>query len=123
MTFDVVCVLTPMTLSDQEFRREKRVKFTTRAPLATIPGDGELIENTATIDLSASGVRVRLSGQIEPGQLVEIFLSKRPEQCRVVWTNSDGPNKQLIAGLEFIYPLPDQRGPETPPSSKFEPIH
>jgi hypothetical protein len=109
--------------NDQEFRREKRVKFTTRAPLATIPGDGDRIENASTIDLSGLGVRVRLTGQLEPGQVVELFLSKRPEPCRVVWTTPDGPDKQLIAGLEFISPLPDQRDPETPPSNKSEPIH
>ena len=115
--------MTLMPSTDQEFRREKRVKFATRAPLATIPGDGHLIENAATIDLSGSGVRVRLSGQIEPGQVVELFLSKRPEPCRVVWTSPDGPNQELIAGLEFICPLPDQHGPEIPPPSNFEPLH
>jgi len=100
---------------DQEFRREKRVKFATRAPLATHPGNGDRIENASTIDLSGLGVRVRLSGRIEPGQVVELFLSKRPEKCRVVWTNSDGPNRELIAGLEFISPLPDQSSHQNPP--------
>ena len=117
----VISLMTPMSLTDQEFRREKRVKFTTRAPLATAPGDGDRIENASTIDLSGFGVRVRLSGRLEPGQVVELFLSKRPERCRVVWTIPDGPNNQLIAGLEFISPLPDQSNPQTSPPSDLKP--
>ena len=112
-----------MPIDDQDFRRDKRVKFTTRAPLAPVPAAGSLIENASTIDLSESGVRVRLSGQIEPGQVVELFLSKHPERCRVVWTSSAGANKELIAGLEFISPLPDPRRRQIPPSSHFEPIN
>ena len=107
---------------NQDFRREKRVRFTTRAPLAVTPGNGDRIENSSTIDLSGSGVRVRLSGRIEPGQVVELFLSKRPEPCRVVWTSKDGSDKELIAGLEFLSPLPDRHGPQTPPSSNSDPI-
>jgi hypothetical protein len=97
----------PMPSTDQEFRREKRVKFTTRAPLAATPGNGDRIENVSTIDLSGSGARVRLAGRIEPGQVVELFLSKRPEKCRVVWTSQEVSDKELIVGLEFISPLPD----------------
>ena len=112
-----------MTLDDQEFRREKRVAFTTHAPLSLVSGGGGRIEDASTIDLSESGVRLRLCGQIEPGQIVDLFLSKRPEPCRVVWTTSAGANKELIAGLEFICPLPDPRRRPTPPSSNFEPIN
>ena len=96
--------------------------FTTRAPLATVPGKGGLLEDVSTIDLSESGVRLRLCGQVEPGQIVELFLSKRPEPCRVVWTRPDRASKELIAGLQFMYPLPDPRGRDTPSSSRFEPI-
>ena len=39
--------------------------------------------------------------------MVEVLLNKRPEQCRVVWTSPAGVTSQLIAGLEFISPLPD----------------
>ena len=112
-----------MSKSDLEFRRAKRVAFTTDAPLSTDSGSEGLIENSSTIDLSESGVRIRLSGQIEPGQVVEIYLSKRPEQCRVVWTSPASANKELIAGLEFICPLPDPRRRQIPPSSRFESIN
>jgi len=112
-----------MSLSDQEFRREKRVTFTVRAPLGTGIPNEHLIEDSSTIDLSESGVRIRLRGNVEPGQVVEIYLGKRPEQCRVVWTTPGNTNKELVAGLEFICPLPDVRRPQTPSSSNFEPIN
>ena len=112
-----------MSLNDQDFRRDRRVTFTMHVELGTGSGSGSLIEDASTIDLSESGVRLRLCGQIVPGQIVELFLSNRPEQCRVVWTNSDGADKKLIAGLEFICPLPDPRHRQTPPASSFEAIN
>jgi len=112
-----------MSLNDQEFRREKRVTFKTHAPLAAGSGAGNVIDNASTIDLSESGAKVRLSGKIQPGQVVELFLSKRPEQCRVVWTAQGEATQELIVGLEFISPLPDPRQRQIPPASKFEPIN
>ena len=112
-----------MPIDDQEFRRAKRVEFIADAPISIASGSERLIEDSSTIDLSESGVRIRLSGQIEPGQIVDLFLTKRPEPCRVVWTSSAGANKELIAGLEFICPLPDPRRRPTPPSSNFEAIN
>jgi len=112
-----------MPLSDQYIRRDKRVTLATRTSLRTGSGSGSLIEDASTIDLSGSGVRLRLCGQVVPGQIVEVFLSKRPERCRVVWTSSDRANKELIAGLEFTRPLPDLRSPQTPPSSGCESIN
>jgi hypothetical protein len=112
-----------MSPSDQDFRRDKRVTFTTRTALGTVSGTEGLFEDASTIDLSESGVRLCICGQIMPGQVVELFLRKRPEQCRVVWTSSTGASKELIAGLEFICPLPDPRRRESPPSSRFEPIN
>ncbi|MGA3326108.1 MAG: PilZ domain-containing protein [Terriglobia bacterium] len=112
-----------MPKDDENFRRDYRVTCTMRAPLATGPGSGEFIEDSSTMDLSESGVRIRLCGQIEPGQIVELFLSKNPEPCRVVWTTPAGANKELVAGLEFICPLPDPRRRQAPPSSHFEPIN
>jgi hypothetical protein len=112
-----------MPPSDLEFRREKRVMFTTHAPLATVSGNGGLLEDVSTIDLSESGVRLRLCGYVEPGQMVELFLGKRPERCRVVWTSPDRATQELIAGLEFMCPLPDPRRRATPSSSSFEPIN
>jgi len=110
-------------MNDQDLRRDKRVTCTMRAPLAPDPSSVDLIEEASTIDLSESGVRLRLHGEIEPGQIVDVFLSKHPEPCRVVWTSPGGVGKELIAGLEFIYSLPHPRRPPTPPSSKFEPIN
>ena len=112
-----------MTVNDEGFRREKRVPFTTRAALIPVSGEGEIIDDASTIDLSESGVRVRLTGQVEPGQVVALFLGKRPEQCRVVWTAPGEDTREIIAGLEFICPLPDPRRHKTPPSGKFEPIN
>jgi hypothetical protein len=112
-----------MSLDDRDFRRERRVAFMTHAALSPVSGSGGLIEDASTIDFSESGVRLRLRGQIVPGQIVELYLSKRPERCRVVWTDSSEAKKELIAGLEFICPLPDPRRRPTPPSSKFEPIN
>ena len=120
---DLALNLLTMPSSDQNFRRGRRVVFSTRAALATGSGIGDRIEDASTIDLSESGVRLRFRGQIQPGQIVEVFLNKRPEKCRVIWTRSAGVNKELIAGLEFICPLPDPRRREMPASSGFEPIH
>src|ERR1019366_441218 len=96
-----------MSQRNQDRRRVNRVTFTMPAPSSTSSGSGVLIENSSTIDTSELGVRLRLHGQIEPGSMVEVLLNKRPEQCRVVWTSPAGVTSQLIAGLEFISPLPD----------------
>jgi hypothetical protein len=112
-----------MPPSEQDFRRDKRVAFTTRAPLAICSGSRDVVDDATTIDLSESGVRIRFGGQLMPGQIVDLYLTKRPEPCRVVWTSLAGAQKELIAGLEFIYPLPDPRKRQTPPSSGFEPIN
>ena len=81
------------------------MKFETPAPLSTGSGSGFRNEKSSTIDPSELGVRLRWYGQIEPGSIVEVFLSKLPEQCRVVWTSPVRADNQLIAGFEFIRPL------------------
>ena len=96
-----------MPLNDQEFRQHKRVTFTTRAPLAVDSASGAIIENSSTFDISEAGVRLQLRGQIVPGQIVDVFLSKPPERCRVVWTTPASVSSELTAGLEFIRPLPE----------------
>ncbi|MGO8791565.1 MAG: PilZ domain-containing protein [Terriglobia bacterium] len=96
-----------MRLSDQERRRHKRVPFTMRAPVATGSDSGGRIEDSSTIDISESGVRLRLCGQIAPGQVVDVFLANRPERSRVVWTSPCSTPHEIIAGLEFVRPLPD----------------
>lgn len=97
-----------MPLTDQEFRREKRVPFTTRASLAIVSSQGNVVKEAATIDLSESGARVRYTGHIQPGEAVELFLSTRPEPCRVVWTTPGKAPQELIVGLQFTSPLPEE---------------
>src|SRR5579862_6443136 len=99
---------------DQEFRREKRVVFTTRASLATVSENGSLVKDASTIDLSESGAKVRYSGQIRPGQVVDLFLSKNPEPCRVVWTAPGEATQELIVGLQFTRHLPESRNLQSP---------
>jgi len=112
-----------MPLDDQDFRQAKRVAFTMPAPVSVGPGSEGLIENSSTVDLSESGLCLCLSGRIVPGQIVDVLLSARPAPCRVVWTRQGIDTNQLIAGLEFIFPLPDPRRRQIPPSSTFEPIN
>jgi hypothetical protein len=112
-----------MPRGDQDYRRHKRVTFTTHAALSLSPDSRKLIENVSTIDLSESGARIRVSGQIEPGQVVDLFLGIRPEQCRVVWTRPAVPQKELVAGLEFVCPLPEPRHRQNPPPNGFEPLN
>jgi hypothetical protein len=112
-----------MTASNQEFRREKRVNFTTRATLAATSGNQNVIKDASTIDLSESGAKVRFSGEIMPGQVVELFLSKRPEPCRVVWTAPGESKQELIVGLEFTRQLPDPQRLRTSSSDNSEPMN
>jgi hypothetical protein len=98
-----------MWQSDQEFRRDKRETFMTRTPLAIDSGIGVFIENSSTIDISETGVRLRLRSRIVPGQMVDVFLNNRPQRCRIVWTDPAGVSNELIAGLQFIRQLPDSR--------------
>jgi len=102
-------------------RREKRVAFAMRTAVQFASGNGSRIENPVTIDLSASGARLRLRGDLQPGQVVELYLRPKPESCRVVWTHPAGPRGEKIVGLEFISPLPDVRHRTTPLGRRFEP--
>lgn len=112
-----------MPLDDQEFRRERRVAFATHASVKPASGSAGLIAEALTIDFSESGVRLRLCAEIVPGQIVDLYLHNHPEKCRVVWTESRSEEKELIAGLEFMCPLPDPRRRPVPPSSRFEPLN
>jgi hypothetical protein len=95
--------------------------FTTRVALGTNSALGGRVVEASTIDLSESGVRLRFSGMVEPGQIVELFLGKRPERCRVVWTAPTPARQELIAGLEFMTKLPMARR-RTPPAGDLAPI-
>jgi hypothetical protein len=112
-----------MRLNDRNFRREKRISFSTRAALALDSDRPESREEVSTVDLSESGVKVRMAGQLVPGQMVELYLGNQPDPCRVVWTTSLHASKEFVSGLEFVSPLPDPRRRPVPPSSKFEPIN
>ena len=96
-----------MSQNDHDRRRAKRVTITLHAPISTNAGSGVLNEDSSTIDISELGVRLRLRGQIVPGQIVDVFLNNHPEQCRVVWTSPTSSKDYLIAGLEFTRPLSD----------------
>jgi len=104
-----------MSESDEDFRRDKRVTFTTRTPLAMDSGSGVLVENSSTIDMSESGVRLRVRSRIVTGQIVDVFWNERPERCRVVWISSNDGSDESVAGLEFIRPLTDPYRRKTPP--------
>jgi hypothetical protein len=108
MIDNVALTLSPMAVRDRVVRRHKRVTFTMRAPVATEPASSGLTEDSSIIDMSESGVCVRLRGQIVTGQIVDVFLNERPEQCRAVWTSLDHVTHEVIAGLEFIRPLSDR---------------
>jgi hypothetical protein len=108
-------------MSDQNFRRDRRVLFSTTAPFATAPSG--VTHNATTIDISESGVRLRFQGRIAPGQIVEVFFAKRPERCRVVWTSVEYPSQELIAGLEFLCPLPEPRVSPPPAPSGCEQLN
>ena len=112
-----------MSSPDRDSRRDKRVTFTMHARLATASSGEGIIHDASVIDLSESGVRVRFTGVIMPGETVGIFLNKRPEPCRVVWTKPAGASEELIAGLEFLCPLPEPRSRPTPPEGSFEPVN
>jgi hypothetical protein len=111
-----------MTIFETNSRREKRVAFAMRAAVEFASGERRRIDDSVTIDLSASGVCLRLTGEVQPGQVVELHISPKPEPCRVVWTRPAGPRDEKFVGLEFICPLPDVRHRKTPTSSRFEPV-
>lgn len=98
----------------------KRVPFETHVKLRIVSGDGGITGDSSTIDLSESGVRLRLEAVVQPGQLVEVFLSSNPEPCRVVWVRESGLKKERIAGLQFLRPLPEPPTPKAPPVAGSE---
>ena len=59
------------------------------------------------MDISESRVRLRLRGPVVRGQIVDVFLYKKPERCRVVRTRPADVSYEFIAGLKFIRQLPD----------------
>ena len=96
-----------MSQNDQDRRRANRVEFKMRAPLSIGSGSGERIEDSSTIDISELGFRLRLRGQVVPGQIVNVFLNSHSEQYRVVWTSPSSTDDYLIAGLERTRPSPN----------------
>ena len=95
-----------MAQHDPDRRRANRVTFKMPAPISTGSGSSDLIEDSSTIDISELGFRLRLRGQVVPGQIVNVFLNSHSEQYRVVWTSPASTDDYLIAGLETTRPLP-----------------
>ena len=59
------------------------------------------------IDISRSGVRIKLKGSLVPGQTVQLLPaedSRNAYPCRVVWSNSPRAPRLSEAGLEFKTP-------------------
>lgn len=96
-----------MSQNDQDRRRANRVAITMHAPLSTGFGSRGRIEDSSTIDISELGFRLRLRGQVVPGQIVNVFVNSHSEQYRVVWTSPPGTDEYLIAGLELVRPRPN----------------
>lgn len=81
--------------------------------LATLPvklaleSRGQRIDHEISIlDLSATELKVQGNLAIEPGQIVEVVLSRRLQPCRVAWVRPLRPHGEVEAGLEFLFPLP-----------------
>lgn len=45
------------------------------------------------LDLSATELKVQGNLAIEPGQVVEVVLSRRPQPCRVAWVRPLPPHR------------------------------
>jgi hypothetical protein len=95
-----------MSQNDQDRRRANRVALKMHAPVSTGSGISGRIEDSSTIDISELGFRLRLRGQVAPGQIVNVFVNSHSEQYRVVWTSPASTGDYLIAGLELTHPLP-----------------
>src|ERR1035437_9344717 len=95
-----------MPQNDQDRRRANRVAFSMHAPVSTGPGNSDLIKDSSTIDISELGVRLRLRGQIVPGQSGNFFLNPPPGKWGGGGTAPAGFNNKLIGGLKFPRPFP-----------------
>ena len=80
---------------------------------ATLPGElalesrGRGIDDEISIlDLSATDLKVQGKLAIEPGQIVEVIVSRRRQPCRVALVRLLWPKGEVEAGLEFLIPLP-----------------
>lgn len=85
----------------------------TNALLATQPvklaleSRGQKIDHEISIlDLSGTELKVQGSLALQPGQVVEVVLSRCPMPCRVAWVRPLPPDGEVEAGLEFLVPLP-----------------
>lgn len=79
--------------------------------LATLPVKlaleslGKKIDHEISIlDQSELGLKVRGNLGLQPGQIVEVVLSERPEPCRVAWVRPVSPHQEVEARLEFLVP-------------------
>ena len=61
-------------------------------------------QKIGTVDISATGARIRSCGALVPGQMVMLIPNQPPRNVyfyRVVWVNPVGPQLYSEAGLEF----------------------
>jgi PilZ domain len=89
-------------------RRSQRVKLTVSVVVCRPPKEGpQFYERTQTLDVSAHGALMALSGMVAPRQrlLVQNLASGEQQECRVVYVEKDlaGPTKVAV---EFTQPAP-----------------
>jgi len=89
-----------------EDRQSKRVPTKVPGSLVVAP-DYENLRRIPCliIDVSPSGFRLRASGRLRRGQVVEVLSDSDPftsVECRVIWVGKAGSKEQGEAGLQII---------------------
>ncbi len=89
-----------------EDRQSKRVPTKVPGSLVVAP-DYENLRRIPCliIDVSPSGFRLRASGRLRRGQVVEVLSDSDPFtslECRVIWVGKAGSKEQGEAGLQII---------------------
>jgi len=88
-----------------EDRQSKRVPTKIRGSLVVTPDYENLrCVPCLIIDVSPSGFRLRASGKLRPGQVVEVVSDSDPltsVECRVIWVGKAGSKEQGEAGCKL----------------------
>jgi len=89
-----------------EGRQSKRIVSKTRGSLVVTP-DYENLRRLPCliIDVSPRGFRLRASGRLRRGQVVEVVSDDDPfasVACRVIWVGKTGSKEQGEAGLQIM---------------------
>jgi len=89
-----------------EDRRSKRVPTRMRGSLVVARAYENLRRLPCLIiDISQGGFRLRVSGRLRHGQIVEVLSDSDPftsMECRVIWVGKAGSKEQGEAGLQII---------------------